>query len=206
MKKILLVSGAFIFATVILLVSIFNSSSITYSLSKSPEPALNGIKAPDSESKVPYMGNVLPDSPLWGLKVLRDKIWFGVTTSHLRKAQLALLFSDKRILMTKVLFEKGKPDIALSTFLEGEKYLVTAVNEEKNARSQGVNTDDFLMKLASSAAQHKVIMDGLMYLVPDDIKPEVIEVEKFAKNAFESAREGLNFRNLPIPKDPFDRE
>lgn len=206
MKKLLLVLGVFIFAGTILLISIFNSSSITYSLTKSPEPTLNGIKAPDSESKVPYMGNVLPDNPLWGLKVIRDKIWFGITPSHLRRAQLALLFSDKRILMTKVLFEKGKPDIALSTFLEGEKYLVTAVNEEKIARSQGANTDDFLLKLASSAAQHKVIMDGLMYLVPDDIKPQVIEGEKFSKNAFDSAREGLNFRNLPIPKDPFGGE
>lgn len=206
MKKILLVSGAFIFAAVILLISIFNSSSITYSLSKSPEPTLNGIKAPDSESKIPYMGNVLPDSPLWGLKVLRDKIWFGVTTSHLRRAQLALLFSDKRILMTKVLFEEGKPDIALSTYLEGEKYLVVAVDEEKIARSQGVDTDDFLIKLASSTSQHKVIMDSLMYLVPDDIKHEVSEGQVFAKNAFDSAREGLNFRNLPILKNPFDGE
>ncbi|KKR63366.1 MAG: hypothetical protein UU02_C0026G0009 [Candidatus Woesebacteria bacterium GW2011_GWA1_40_43] len=101
MKNFLLVAAIFIFAFAVLFISIFDSSAINYPVSQSPYQPLVGSKAPEINYHLPYSGNVLPDSPLWPLKALRDKVWIGVTTSHLRRAELALLFSDKRLVMTQ---------------------------------------------------------------------------------------------------------
>ena len=56
--------------------------------------------------ELPFPGKVLPDSPFWVFKVIRDKVWYGLSFSHLKKAELALLFSDKRLGSAKILFEK----------------------------------------------------------------------------------------------------
>ena len=206
MKNFLLVAAIFIFAFAVLFISIFDSSAINYPVSQSPYQPLVGSKAPEINYHLPYSGNVLPDSPLWPLKALRDKVWIGVTTSHLRRAELALLFSDKRLVMTQKLFEKGEPDIAISTLTKGEMYFPIAVEEEKIARSQGVDTSIFLSKLALSALKHREVAEDLIQLAPEDIRPLIIKAENYAKDTYELAKDLLNSKGLPVPKDPFIRD
>jgi len=171
MKNFLLVAAIFIFAFAVLFISIFDSSAINYPVSQSPYQPLVGSKAPEINYHLPYSGNVLPDSPLWPLKALRDKVWIGVTTSHLRRAELALLFSDKRLVMT-----------------------------------QGVDTSIFLNKLALSALKHREVAEDLIQLAPEDIRPLIIKTEDYAKDTYELAKDLLNSKGLPVPKDPFIRD
>lgn len=206
LKKVLLIFVVFSIAFVILLVSIFDSSTITYPVSHTPPQVTNGPMESKVNYNLPYAGKVLPDSPLWKLKALRDRVWFEITTSHIRKAQLALLFADKRLVMAKILFEKGEPAIAVSTFTKGEKYLPIAVREEKIARSQGVNTDDFLLQLATAALKHKEVAEGLIELAPEDARPLIISTEVYAEDTYKAARDALYSRALPVPKNPFDRD
>ena len=206
MKKIILVVGICALAFVILFISIFDSSSITYSLSKAPNQPIDGPNVPEISYTLPYTGRVLPDSPFWGLKALRDKVWFGITSSHLRRAQLALLFADKRIVMSVKLFEKGEPEIAVSTYTKGEKYLAIAVDEELLARTAGMDTSSFLERLATSALKHKQISEDLMRLAPEDARPLIAKTENYAEDAFEAARNALNSKGLPVPNNPFDGE
>lgn len=206
MKKYILAVCIFVIAFIVLLVSVFYSSAITYPVSDtSPqtnlEPGELAVNYP-----LPYAGKVLPDSPLWPLKALRDKIWFGITTSHIRRAQLALLFSDKRLVMSQKLFEKGKPEIAMSTFTKAEKYLPIAVEEELIARGQGINTDDFLIQLATAALKHKEVTEDLIYLAPENARPYIISTKTYADDTYEMARNALNSRGIPAPKNPFERE
>jgi hypothetical protein len=206
MKKILPAFVAFAVAFVILFVSIFNSSAITYRLSGIPPESASGPKVPEIDYVLPYTGSILPDSPLWGLKALRDKVWFALTSSHLRRAQLALLFADKRLAMSQVLFGRKEPDVAMSTFEKGEKYLPIAVSEEALARGEGADTSTFLSKLAMSALKHMEVAEDLIQLAPEDGKPLIIEMEKYADNTFEAASNTLKLKGLPIPKNPFTRE
>lgn len=206
MKKYILALGVFAIAFIILMVSIFYSSAITYPVSDAPAQANFESGEPTVNYPLPYAGKVLPDSPLWPLKALRDRVWFTVTTSHIRKAQLALLFADKRLVMSQDLFEKGKPEIALSTFTKAEKYLPIAVEEESIARSQGINTDDFLVQLATAALKHKEIAEDLIYLAPDSARPFIISTQTCTDHAYEMARNALNSRGIPVPKNPFERE
>jgi len=202
-KKILLVLGVFAFAFVILTVSILESSSISYSFTAPTTPSNSDVKITEVNYVLPYAGRVLPDSPFWKLKALRDKIWYFITPSPLRKAELALLFADKRLVSSRELLENGKADLAISTLTKGEKYLETAVNDEFVARKQGFDTSMFLSKLATSALKHREVIENLMPLIPEEGKPLIVKTEDYSKNAYKAARDALNSTGLPLPFNPF---
>lgn len=206
MKKFVLSLSTFIVAFVILSVSVLQSASVSYVFAtQTPQnPSPLKTKIPEIEYALPYPGSVLPDSPLWGIKALRDKVWFFITSSHSKKAELALLFADKRIGASQTLFEAKKPDIAFSTLSKGEKYLELAASEEAVARANGNNTSEFLKKLALASLKHRQIIETrIILLAPEDAKPEIIKVEDYSKNAYKASRDALNSKAIPSPKNPF---
>ncbi|KKR53041.1 MAG: hypothetical protein UT88_C0015G0005 [Candidatus Woesebacteria bacterium GW2011_GWD2_40_19] len=85
-------------------------------------------------------------------------------------------------------------------------YFPIAVEEEKIARSQGVDTSIFLNKLALSALKHREVAEDLIQLAPEDIRPLIIKTEDYAKDTYELAKDLLNSKGLPVPKDPFIRD
>ncbi|HKC04746.1 MAG TPA: DUF5667 domain-containing protein, partial [Patescibacteria group bacterium] len=160
-KKYLLGAGGFILAFVVLSVSVMRSVTISYVFA-SPTPignAVLGEETPDVEYKMPFPGKILPDNPLWVFKALRDKIWYSFTTDPLKKAELALLFADKRLTVSAALFENRKTADAISTLSKGEKYLETATEMEMCARNGGHNTSLFLTKLATASLKHRQIIE-----------------------------------------------
>lgn len=204
MKKILLGIGIFAVAFLILFISIFDSSVITYP--KNLTPVLEGTDVPSIDYPLPTEGKVLPDSPFWKVKALRDRIWFEMTTSHLRKAQLALLFADKRLVMAETLYGKGEKDLALVTLTKAEKYLPIALHEESIARAQGVDTNAFLMQLSLASLKHKEVVERMIQLAPVSDKSQVAQIESYANDVYKSAVEVLNSKGIPVSKDPFDRD
>jgi hypothetical protein len=205
LKKILLVLGVFAFAFVILSVSILSSSSVSYTFTTPVAPTVNIDKTDIQVNYIfPYSGRVLPDSPFWSLKAIRDRVWYLISSSPLRKAELALLFSDKRLVAAKTLLENGKPNVAIPTLTKGEKYLETAVNQEKIARSEGYDTSAFLNKLILSSLKHREVIEDLMPLIPEEGRPLIVKTEDYAKNAYKAARDALNSKGLPLPFNPFD--
>src|SRR3989304_6415715 len=48
--------------------------------------------------QLPYPG-ILPDHPLYTLKAVRDRIQVFLTRDNLKKAEIYLLYSDKRLAM-----------------------------------------------------------------------------------------------------------
>jgi len=205
LKKILLVLPVIIFAFAVLSISILQSTTITYSFTaQTSESKVLGKESPVIDYQMPYEGKVLPDNPLWIFKAARDRLWYLITSSPLRKAELALLFSDKRLVSAETLFIKQKPDLAITTLAKGEKYLEVAVAEEAIARSQNYDTSKFLERLAVASLKHRQIVESLIPLAPDDGKPLVIKIEDYAINTYKVASDRLNAEGLPVPFNPFD--
>jgi len=122
----------------------------------SPAPAII------SDYTLPYPG-LLPDHPLYSLKVLRDKILIWFTKDDVKLVELNLLMADKRLKMGEVLFEKGNKELALSTISKGEKYFGQAVyrlRTMKNTSKESVNV--LQEKLARSSVKHKEVVMNLM--------------------------------------------
>lgn len=206
-KKYLLGAGVFVLAFAVLIVSVVRSTVITYVFASQTSAGnpVSGEKTPDIEYNMPFPGKVMPGELPWFLKALRDKVWYKATANPLKKAELSLLFADKRLLSSVALFESEKTGIALSTLSKGEKYLELAVEMERKARSDGYDTSSFLTKLATASLKHRQIIEGtILPNAPEEARPEIVRIEDYSKNSFKSARDGLNDIGLTSPKDPFD--
>lgn len=207
MRKYLYGIPFFVLAFAILSISVLQSAAVSYVFATpTPSAKVLAAKIPEINYPMPFEGDVLPDSPLWIVKATRDRIWYLFTFSHLKKAELALLFSDKRLLFSKNLFENKKPDIALTTLSKGEKYLEIAFSEEELARGDGVDTSSFLSTLTTASLKHRqIIEESILPLSPEDARPEIVKLEDYSKNSYKSSRDVLNSKGIPAPINPFDR-
>lgn len=208
MRKNLYGISAFVLAFGILSVSVLRSSSVApaYGYSapvNSPVPSPTPI--PDIDYLIPYPGKILPDNALWYAKVVRDRMQYYFAGDILKKADLALLYSDKRLAASKNLFEKSKPDLATTVLTKGEKYLEIAVRDEELARKAGVDTGDFLIKIATASLKHQeVIKEEILPMAPEDLKPVVVKAADYAKNTYKNSRDVLNSLGKEAPKDPIN--
>lgn len=193
------------FAFGVLFTSVLMTASVKYNFSdENGEPSVLGEKVASIQYGLPYPGKVLPDSPLWFLKALRDRVWFFITTNSSRKAELKLLFADKRLGSSRILFEKGKAEVGFSALTKAEKYLEEASVVEKENRKKGVETTEFLKKLALSSLKHYEVIEEIVQVAPEDAKPKVVEVQSYSKRIYFSTRDLLYEKGEDPPENPFN--
>ena len=153
-------SAAMVFAVAILLLSLLAVSNPlkVYPQTITPTPT------PEQTVKVnyslPYPG-VLPDSPLYRIKAVRDRVVLWLTRGEERKAEKELLYADKRINAAIALTEGGKVAEGVSTATKAEKYLQSAVNRTVKASSQGKDVKSLLLKLNDACAKHAEVLTEL---------------------------------------------
>src|SRR5258708_20280875 len=107
LRQIALFLAAFSFAFLVLFTSVFKIASIKYAFSQAPTPApvsLSKEKEIDINYELTYPGGILPDNFLWPVKALRDNAWVSLSLNPLKKSQIILLFSYKRLNLTHVYF------------------------------------------------------------------------------------------------------
>ena len=100
------------------------------------------------EYTLPYPG-LLPDSPLYGLKTLRDRIMLFLIADPIKKAEFDLLQANKRVSAGMFLAKKKQYPIAVSTISKGENYFEDALSSAKEAQSRGVSGNDVVQKQLS---------------------------------------------------------
>ena len=211
-KKILTVSLTLLFAAFILLASFLRVSSTSYSFyEKENITYLQNIEKKDSINNeeidikyfFPYPGKVLPDNSFYFLKAFRDKIWLLLNTNPGKKTEILLLFSDKRLASSRILFEKGKPNIAFSTLTKAEKYLEEAALQNEENRKRGIDTCPFDLKLAAASLKHWQELRDLMNYAPEEMKPEIIKNISYPRKVYELVRDSLLSKNINPPFNPF---
>ncbi len=208
MRKYLYGFSSFVLAFAILSVSVVKTAAIypAYGYSATP-PAVVIVPTPlpQVEYDLPYGGKIMPDNWLWYAKVLRDKAQYLITTNATKKAELAVLFSDKRLGAALWLFENKKPDMAVSVLSKGEKYLEMAFKDEAIARQAGLNTNELVIKIATASLKHRqVIEEKILPLAPEDLKPHVIKAENYSVDIFKTYSDLLKSKGITPPKDPFN--
>jgi len=115
---------------------------------------------------LPYPG-ILPDHPLYFIKILRDRVNEFITRDNLKKAEIYLLYSDKRVAMAIALAKKGKTTLTINTFSKAEKYLQKAVFLLKEAKNQGSSApSSFVETIKLATAKHKELINELMKTSP----------------------------------------
>ena len=203
-RQIVFVASFVVLAFFILSVSVLRAASIRYAFYG--EAKKDNGTIPTVEYSLPYPGRILPDHPLWPLKAIRDRLWLLVTLNRSKQAELLLLFADKRLVSSKILFERGKPELAFSTFTKGEKYLEQASNLVGECWKIGVDTRSLATRIANAALKHREIAEGLLNLAPEDAKPGIAKAISYSKNAYILCKNSLTSRGMPAPENPFNGE
>ncbi len=118
---------------------------------------------------LPYPG-ILPDHPLYFIKIIRDRINEFMTRDQLKKAEIYLLYSDKRATMAMALAKKGKNKLAIETFSKAEKYFLKVPQLLKSAKEQGSSApSSFVETVKLANAKHKELIDELIKTFPQGL-------------------------------------
>ncbi len=120
-----------------------------------------------SEYSLPYPG-ILPNNPLYPIKMVRDKIILLLITDPYKKAQFNLLQADKRIEAAIFLVNEDKKNgkLAVTTIEKGENYYHDAVAEASALQEEGRDVGGFLHELDSAADKHISLMTDLQKVLP----------------------------------------
>jgi len=185
-----------------LIISVLRTAAVKYEFNGAVESSadINDIEIPYN---LAYPGKILPDHPLWPLKALRDKICLSILTNHEKKAEVTLLFADKRIQMSQTFFEKGESEIAYATLIRAERYLMEASELEKSSRKKGINTSEFARVMTYASLKHIEMLKTLQNIAPEDAKPKIIELEKIPTETYNESMHALHEKGLVAPENPF---
>lgn len=142
--------------------AVAKASAITEDLSasSSPQPV---------NYELPYPG-LLPDSPLYFLRIIRDRIVGFLISDSLKKSEFNLLQADKRLNAGIYLFNKGKTSLAFSTISKAENYFSQALDKIGEAKKQGKNISEIEGKLKNALKKHEQELEILTKKVNSDYK------------------------------------
>lgn len=119
------------------------------------------------EYKLPYPG-LLPDSPIYFIKSLRDQLLVWTTRGEVKKANLYLLLADKNLVMGKTLWEKGNEDLSLKTFEKGERYLLTGVIVLETSKNREDLPPGLRDKFELSGKKHGIVLNSVKDLIKNE--------------------------------------
>ena len=192
-KKSLLVIASFIFATSVLATSVIRITAQTVPFYQVAGETVNLTLTPTPmvvNYHLAYPG-LLPDHFLYRFKMLRDKIWLSLTRDPYRKAEVLLLFADKRLGAAQALIVGGQEELGVTTLTKAEKYLVQTASQIEQAEKTGRKTDEFKENLAKASLKHQEVILGLLSQVSDQNKGVVNEGLRLSQEVYEKVAASL---------------
>lgn len=119
--------------------------------------------SPKVDYTLPYPG-ILPDHPLYKLKVLRDKLIPLFISAPQKKVEFYLLQTDKGIEATRVLVKKGDIELAKETGLKAENNY-TILSYIVKANKLDISDKEYA-KLYLAAEKHQDVLRTIISSVP----------------------------------------
>lgn len=152
---------------------------------------------------LPYPG-ILPDSPIYFLKVARDQLMLWVIRDARQEAFYLLLLSDKRLAAGEALISKSNKsnkssDIGAMAVVKGEEYFSRAVDQAIAAKKSGADTNDLFSKLTVSAAKHTEVINDLLAKVSGKAASELVKAHRENQNSSDRVKE-IFFQTVGIRK------
>jgi hypothetical protein len=118
-------------------------------------------EADQLEYVLPYPG-ILPDHPLYFLKSMRDVIVNALISDPVKKAEFALLRSDKFIGMGTALAQKGRWELAADTLESSNAEMKKAVDVLTGQKNNSVTVPSHLVdSINRSISKHMDVISGI---------------------------------------------
>lgn len=133
---------------------------------------------------LPYPG-ILPDHPLYWLKMVRDRISLWLTRQPGKKVEKLLLYADKRIGAARVLWEGNQIDLAVTTATKAEKYMEQVVGELERFSGEVKNGAALVERVERALAKHEEVLMGMLEKADDASAKILRESVKVLENGRE---------------------
>jgi len=158
----IILSGIVLFIAIQIPLVTAYAQAASSSVARMPSPTLSSDSAKTSDYQLPYPG-LLPDNPLYFLKIIRDNLTSVFISKPLDKASFDLLQSDKDVEASYLLIirEQGKGDLALKTYAQSQDYFEDAIKQTLNARKQGYSIQDTSKKLQAANKKHVQMLQSI---------------------------------------------
>ena len=151
---------------------------MTFAQSTSLTPGASELQMPSASKTadntavtydLPYPG-ILPDNPLYFLKVVRDNLLGFLISDPLKKANYDLLQANKRLVSARGLIDEGKSDLAITTLSKSGNYFDQAIAKATQAKNQGIDANSTLSSLVTAAKKHQQVVREMEQKVKGDTK------------------------------------
>lgn len=139
---------------------------------------------------------ILPDNPLYKLKVLRDKISVGLISNPQKKIDFYLLQTDKGILAVAMLIDKKKTALAQETALKAE-HNFTLLTYQLRMLDKKPN-DAFFDKLKTASLKHQEVLNSLIKRVSSNEAKTFQTVIDFSKRNWQTIEEHKKQYDNPV--------
>lgn len=141
-----------------------------------PSPTEIIMQNSEVEYTLPHPG-ILPDHPLYGIKKFRDMVWVFLMRDHVRKAEVLLLQSDKKVAMAQALAEKGKWNLTAETLGSAEKDFTEVIEALEMSKQIGSSaSEDFIDVVILSNEKHVEVMEDILAATPQGVRSEIEEI------------------------------
>lgn len=152
-------------------------SNKTFAQEVSPTPSVAPTQTP-VKYDLAFPG-MLPDNPLYKLKILRDKITLGLISDPMKKMDYYLLLADKGILASAMLIDKKEANLAIQTAYKAENNYTLLTYELKGLRKKP--NEKYFKKLETAALKHQQVLASLEKKVSKDQKKSLEQIINFSK-------------------------
>lgn len=125
---------------------------------------------------------ILPDHPLYWLKMARDRVWGWLIREPRQKSDWLLLMADKRIGAAQALVEGGKAQLGITTASKAEKYLAQAVAKLKESDDSEAERTE---KLTLAVKKHREVLQNMAGRVSADEQPGLFELAQQSEKLLE---------------------
>lgn len=172
LKKLTLVLAVLLIAFSVLFVSVDQATvgvksslaastlKMTVSSPEQPAPTASVTATPKVDYFMAYPG-ILPDNPIYKLKMVRDRVMLWLTTDPVKKTKLLLLYADKRVGAARALVEGNKVSLGIETLVKGEKYLEKSIWQAQEAKGKGRDVDELSKAIVNATIKHAEIVADL---------------------------------------------
>lgn len=151
-----------------------------------PTTSLTPSPVPEAvQYQLPYPG-ILPGSPLYSIKMIRDRIMEILISDPVKKANFYLLQADKRTASALMLYEKNDDKMAETTLTKAQKYLEKSLIKAQEAKNSGKDVGDIFARIKDSSAKQKQeleIISGKSKEKKESLTDDLEKIKNIEKSA-----------------------
>lgn len=144
--------------------------------------------AQTNNTELPYPG-LLPDSPIYFLKIMRDKVKGFFFFGEDGKAQYALTLAEKRLSEAKALADKGEDELASTTAEQAGIENENAQEHLAKAEAEGKDVATIVNRLAANSARQQAVLARVLEKAPEQAKAAIERAMEMSKRGLTKAQE-----------------